>query len=176
LRLAAEEAIAPPIQISRGGVTNLNSSKLFGPITKGNQKSGSTLGTTPTTVVEAPSETYDTIKVTVPHAGNSAGIICHFTGSGGDPQITITNGTITQNYVRSGSSRIGTQISSGGYAVYEITSDPTIDKTFYVTLTFTPGINFSNLYAGPGNGSFLSTVYTTSSTSAGVTVVDNGIF
>ena len=84
-------------QILRGGV-NTNHSQIFGPDSKGNSKSGNTLGTNPTTVVVGPCITpSDTIKIEVPHGGNSAAIICYFTGTGGDPKISITDGTTTQN-------------------------------------------------------------------------------
>jgi hypothetical protein len=116
------------------------------------------------------------IPLFVPAGADDADIFCFFVGSGGDPIISIADGSTTTNYVRFGSMSSGMQIPAGGFARYVVHADPSSDKTVYVTVTYTGSTSFTNLYAGPGNGAFVSVMYNASGTLASVTVGDTSIF
>src|SRR3989442_309004 len=84
-------------------------------------------------------------QVSIPAGGNDAEFLCFFTGAGGDPTITISDGTVTQTYVRQGSTSSGTQIPTGGFARYIDHADPAISRTVTVTVNYNGSTGFGNV-------------------------------
>jgi len=159
-------------QILRGGGIRVTS----GDIRVTNNSKSNILGNRPTTTISSTS-VVNPISVFVPKDSNDAEVFCYFVGSSGDPKISISDDGTTTNFVRSGSSQSGTQLSLGSYARYVIHASSTADKTVYITLTYNSGsTSFGNYFQGPGAPEFLSAHFYTGTTAAGIVIGDAAIF